>query len=159
MQKILWGLSVVIMAMAGCGGGGGAADQSALRLSDDIVGTWQVADLGLPNDQIVIENDGDVAVEVTTSQTRSDSPGALIVIGSCSSGELNLNGSWTVNGVERSIVATGNVDSTGSALSLSATVSQDEEIVCRNVTVTGVKDDGLSDLSSDDIEPPPAPPF
>jgi hypothetical protein len=161
MQKVLWGLSVImIAAMAGCGGGGGGATgPSALRLSDNIVGTWQVANLGLPNDQIVIEDDGDVAVEATGSKTRSDSSSSLVVIGSCNgSGTLSLNGSWTVNGVEHSIVATGNVDSTASALSLSATVRQDEEIICQNVTVTGVKDDDASDQSDDDIETPPAPP-
>lgn len=158
MQKVLWGLSVLLIVVAaGCGGGGGTVSQAlpdaSKSLSDDIVGTWQVQSLGLPNNQVQIEKDGDVAVEADGSQTRSDSSNSLVVIGSCSSsGTLSLNGSWVVDGVEHSIVATGNVNS--SALSLSATVRQNEEIVCQNVTVTGVKD---SEESSD-VETPPAPP-
>ena len=157
MHKVLWGLSILmIAAMAGCGGGGGGAVGQAIpsaskSLSDDIVGTWQVKNLGLPGDRIEIERDGDVAVEVTGAKTRSDSSTSLVVIGSCSSGgTLSLNGSWTDNGVERSIVATGNVDSTTSAISLSATVRQDDELICRNFAVTGTK--------GEEVDTPPAPP-
>ncbi|MCE5324593.1 hypothetical protein LLG46_14950 [bacterium] len=154
MHKVLWGLSIImILATAGCGGGGGSTASTPLKLSNDIVGTWQVEDLGLPNDQIVIQDDGDVVVEATTSQTRGDS---TVVIGGCSAdGTLNLNGGWTVDGVDHTIDATGSVDSNNSKLSLCATVCQDEEVICENITVTGTKGDSVSD---DDIEAPPDPP-
>ncbi|MEN6357194.1 MAG: hypothetical protein ABFD83_08940 [Armatimonadota bacterium] len=161
MHKVLWGLSVImIAAIAGCGGGGGSVSgttpSSSLKLSDEVVGAWQVASLSLPNNQIVIEEDGDVAVEVTGSQTRGDS---TVVIGSCGSdGTLSLNGNWTADGAKHTIDATGSVDSNSSKLSLCATVRQDEEIICQNVTVTGVRSDDTSDQTGDDVETPPAPP-
>ncbi|MHB9036147.1 MAG: hypothetical protein ACYC64_05735 [Armatimonadota bacterium] len=167
MQRIVWGATVVmIAALAGCGGGGGSAigvvdpPVTLSPLSPDIVGTWQVQNLGVPNDEIIVQEDGDIVIGVTEPQTLSANQSAdLVNIGTCTSlGVVHLAGRWIASGVEHSIDATGTIDPGSSKLSLQATVKEAERTVRQSITVTGSKGVDASDQASDAQTPPP-PPF
>lgn len=166
MQKI--GLSFTILliaALAGCGGGGGGSATSSpslMEISEDILGTWQVENIDLPNDEIAIEQDGKVVIEVADSQTRDSSTTNTVCIGNCSSaGILQLNGNWTNGGIEHSIQATGSIDTDSNKLTLLATVTTADETVCQNAQITGTKCSETSDETDDQDDPdlPPAPPL
>lgn len=163
MQKIGLGLTILLIALlAGCGGGGGGtaiSSSPSMEISDDILGAWKVENLGLPNDEITVNQNGTVSVEVADSETRSETSTA-VCIGSCSSaGALSLNGTWTNNGIEHTIDASGSIDTSSNKLSLVATVITADDTICRNFQTTGTKCDESSDESEDeDIDTPPAPP-
>lgn len=163
MQRIGLGLTILLIALlAGCGGGGGGtaiSSSPSMEISDDILGAWKVENLDLPNDEIIVNQNGTVSVEVADSETRSDTA-STVCIGSCSSaGVLSLNGTWTNNGIEHTINASGSIDTSSNKLSLVATVKTDSETICQNLQTTGTKCDDSSDESEDeDIDTPPAPP-
>ncbi len=151
MRVAILALIVVIAAMlTGCGGGGGAGGSSAgiTQVPSDIVGTWRVPGMGLPNDELGVQTNGDVVVNSETATSRSDSQAR---IGTCSpQGVLSLNGGWRHNGVDYSINASGSVQSQSHSMTLHATI----------VESTGGRHEGqvINGDRVSDIELPPPPP-
>ena len=152
MRVLMYGIIlVIVVAMAGCGGGGGggATPASLSKVPTDMVGTWQVPGLGLPDDEMGVQADGDVIVNSDVPATRSDSQTR---IGSCSAdGTLALNGSWRLGGVDYSINASGRVQAQTHSLTMQATIVASSGERRDNQVVSGDRVSG-TELS------PPAPP-
>ncbi|MCE5200711.1 hypothetical protein LLG39_17235 [bacterium] len=83
---------------------------------DDYAGVWKVENAGLPDDQLLIDNAGNVMVRV--SATRADS--TRYRIGKCSStGVIDVFGTWPVSsGVNRHIEGDGIVTTSKVTLSI-----------------------------------------
>jgi hypothetical protein len=156
-----------VLAIAGCGGGGGGQGASTATLSSDVVGTYRVEGLGLPNDELGVQSDGDVVVNADSLGERG---GAITRIGACSpQGALTLNGTWRTGGVDFSITASGELRPETHSLMLQATVAGSNGLSHHDEPFTG---DWVSDLEvpppppgggddaggGDDIELPPPPP-
>ncbi len=152
-----------VLAVAGCGGGGGGQSASIATLSSDVVGTYRVEGLGLPNDEMGVQSDGDVVVNADSLAERG---GAITRIGSCSPrGTLNLNGTWRTGGAEYAITANGELRPRTHSLVLQATVTGSDGLSHHDEPFSG---DRVSDLEipppppgdgdDDDIELPPPPP-
>lgn len=146
---------LILLLIAGCGGGGSNTASISTQLSSNLVGTWSVEGLALPNDQLVVQSDGDVIV-YSESSTRSTSTGSDesqtgARIGTCNpDGTISLNGAWRYQSVDYNISATGKVDSSSQSLLLLATVRDSSHILYNDTEANGVK------LSADEM--PPAPP-
>ncbi|MCE5314478.1 MAG: hypothetical protein ABFD49_05560 [Armatimonadota bacterium] len=153
MRRIMLVMCISAIALiAGCGGGGGGSTSTSLStLSSDITGAWQVENLSLPDNEIIVEEDGDVVVDSDSPQT----------IGTCSSlGVLNLSGSWVSSDVQHTIEATGAINTSTSQLSICATVTQADETMCENATVIGTRtQDADDDEDDEEMDVPPAPPY
>lgn len=170
MLRSLCGIVVIVIAvlLTGCGGGGGVSTtggnsivstvpttQQVVTLPTDLTGNWTVKNLGLPNNEIIVESDG--SVNVVSSGTRSSSK-----IGSCSTeGILTLNGGWSVDSKSYTIMAAGRINTTSSSLSLNATLLESGKVVVENAAVQGDRSSGYENLPgpNDAFDAPPAPPF
>jgi len=150
--------TVIIIALAatmlsGCGGGGGTGmgiiaspPQAASPLPPTLTGDWVVRDLGLPGDRVSVQADGQVVVATSASR-------GTVTIGSCApDGAMDLNGSWTSDGVGYAICGSGAIDPSSESLTLCATVTSGNTSVCRDARVTGVR------AAADGYDTPPAPP-
>lgn len=168
MRVLVLGLILTIaVTLAGCGGGGGAGGGSATasltKVPSDIVGTWRVPGLGLPDDKLGVRSDGGVIINTQLSGTRGDSQTR---IGTCSpEGSLDLNGSWRASGVDYFINASGRVQPQSHSLTMQATVVASSGAKHENQVVSGDKISGLElpppppgDPPADDLEKPPPPP-
>ena len=143
MQRVLCGIALVAMLiMAGCGGGGGGVAQlgqpQMLSLPSEMVGTYNVQGLGLPNDELGVETSGDVFVQADAPANARMVSASHVRIGSCSrDGALSLSGAWSVGGANYSITASGRVRAESRSLSLQATVLEDSNVLHRDAAVTG----------------------
>lgn len=159
MQKFLCGLGLAAMLVtAGCGGGGGgsAVSGSGTLLSQDVVGTWNVPNLGLPNNQLGVQSNGDVVVnsEGTVRGTRNRSL-AAVKIGTCNpDGSITLNGNWIAQDTHYRITGSGQVSASSHSISLQATV---ETVNGSNVTVVLERTES-GGVKMGDTEYPPPPP-
>lgn len=157
-------VSMLIVVLAGCGGGGGGATSSLSQVPMGIVGTWQVPGLGLPDDEMGVQSDGDVVVNSEEPANRS---GSQTRIGVCNpDGTLVLNGSWQSDGVDYTISASGRVEAQSHSLTIQATIVTSSG---ERMDYQGVSGDRISDMelpppppgdpwSDDGIEYPPPPP-
>lgn len=168
MRAIICGIVVVIVAgISGCGGGGGGQTLSLSTLPPEIVGTYHVHGLGLPEDELGVKSNGDVVVNSETPATRS---GSQTRIGSCSAqGVILLDGSWTTGGTAYTVSASGTVVGASRLLTLQAMLTVGSLVGGSNATVSGVKlgdfelpppvpdlrDGGVEDM----LRPPPPPAY
>ena len=121
MRVVIFALVVMMAAiLVGCGGGATATSTTITELSSDMVGTWRVPGIGLPDDELGVQTDGDVVVNSEVASSRS---GSQVKIGTCDSqGTLNLNGSWRCGGVDYSINASGSMQLPSHSMTLRATI-------------------------------------
>ena len=149
MRSCVCGLIVaVVVGLTGCGGGGGGGSASLSAVPSGAIGTWKVPGLGLPDDEMGVQSDGDVVVNSETPATRADSQAR---IGTCTpQGTLVLSGSWRSGGVDYQISATGAVQPESHSLTIQATVTASNGSGRENAVVSG---DRISD-----VELPPPPP-
>ncbi|MEN6581699.1 MAG: hypothetical protein ABFD54_04560 [Armatimonadota bacterium] len=107
---------LLCIALAGCGGGGGGTQNASTPSLDNYAGIWKVENAGLPDDQLLIDNAGNVMVRV--SATRSGA--ARYRIGECSStGVIDVSGTWPISsGISRHIEGDGVVTTTKVTLSV-----------------------------------------
>ncbi len=153
MTRTVIMIALAATMLSGCGGGGGTGmgivagpPQAASPLPPTLTGDWVVRDLGLPNDRISVQTDGQVVVATSASR-------GTVTIGSCApDGALDLNGTWTSDGVDYAICGSGAIDPSSESLTLDATVTGGNASVCRDALVTGVR------ASADGYDTPPAPP-
>jgi hypothetical protein len=168
MRAIVCGFVVIIVAgIVGCGGGGGGGAQplSLVGTQSDLVGTWRVQGLGLPDDQMGVQTNGDVVVNSESPATRG---GSVAKIGTWSpQGTLSLAGTWRSGGVDYSIIGTGTFQPGSRSLAVQASVTGSDGISLRGATILGDKI-GDYDLpppppdfptGGDDMEQPPPPPY
>jgi len=150
MRFCVCGLIVaVVVGLTGCGGGGGGGSASLSVVPSGAIGTWKIQGLGLPNDEMGVQSDGDVVVNSETPATRGDSQ---TKIGICSPrGTLALSGSWRSGGVDYQISATGAVQPESHSLTLRANTTASNGAGRENADFSG---DRISDA-----ELPPPPPF
>lgn len=169
MKAVVLGLVVVVIAgLAGCGGGGGGQTSNLATLPSDLVGTYQVGGLNLPDDQLGIKPNGDVIVNSEASSTRGAS--SQTRIGSCSpEGTLSLGGTWKSGGTDYAISANGTIVPATHCLTLQATLTSGTIVTASDETVSGSKigdhelppsppdypDDGGDDI----LRPPPPPTY
>ena len=151
------------VALAGCGGGGGGTQNASTPSLDDYAGVWAVEKAGLPDDQLLIDNAGNVLVSVTTSRVGS----TRYRIGECSAtGVIDVSGSWPESStVSRHIVGEGVV--TSSRITLAVVVTDGETIVASG-TLDGYELDapppppynGDDDVNAyEELDAPPRPPY
>lgn len=135
-----------VTVVGGCGGGGGQVASVALGPTD-VVGTYRVEGIGLPNDELAIRSNGDVVVN---AESRAEREGCILKIGTCSPhGTLALNGTWRNGGVDYSITATGKLRPETRSLLLRGTVTGSNGLSRRDESFYG---DWVSEL---EIPPPP----
>ena len=120
--------------------------RAASPLPSTLTGNWVVGNLGLPNDRLSVQTDGQVVVAASTSR-------GTVTIGSCApDGTLDLNGTWTSDGVDYVISGSGAIDPSSETLTINATFTNGGTSVSRDEHVTGVK------VTTDGYDTPPAPP-
>lgn len=138
MLKRLMFAVLLVLLVPGCGGGGSNTTTASLA---DYAGVWTVKNTGLPSDQLLIDNAGNVMVSL--SATKADAK--RYRIGECSAtGIIDVAGSWpaTAN-TTRHIQGEGVV--TVSKVTLSVVVKDGDTVIA----------DGTTDGSSLDVPPPP----
>jgi len=146
-------IALTITMLSGCGGGGGTGmgivagpPQAASPLPPTLTGDWVVRDLGLPNDRVSVQTDGQVVVAASAGR-------GTVTIGSCApDGAMDFNGSWTSDGVDYVIAGSGAIDPSSELLTLNATVTNGDTSVRHDARVTGVR------AAADGYDTPPAPP-
>jgi len=139
---------IAIVFVVGCGGGGGGGQSSSVTvLPSDMVGTYLVQGIGLPNDQLGVQSDGDVVVN---ADSRAGSGGTITRIGTCSpQGIFALNGSWRAGGTDYTINANGELRPQNHSLVMQATVTGGNGFSCHDAPFSG---DRVSNL---EVPPPP----
>lgn len=172
MRVTVWGLVSIVIALTvvGCGGGGGAtsavsagsgsgASSLSAPMPSEITGTWTITNLGLPNDQMIVQTDGQVVIDTAStsrgiaSATSAARSSSYTKIGTArTDGALDLNGRWTASGIEYSISGIGNIDVAARSLYVRVTVQRGSAILHEDTTVRGIKGNASEEL---DYPPPP----
>ncbi|MCL5103399.1 MAG: hypothetical protein M1133_04710 [Armatimonadetes bacterium] len=167
MRVTMWGLVsiVVVLTAAGCGGGGGGVASGisagapatlSAPLPSEMTGTWTVQNLGLPNDQMVVQTDGQVVIDTAGSRSVSSTTrsASYTRIGTAKTdGSLDLNGRWTSSGTEYSITGSGNIDTSTRSVAVQATVQRGSAVLHQETVVHGIK--GTTPEGLDYPPPPP----
>lgn len=142
MNKYLL-IAITILALPGCGGGGGGTITTTAPSLNDYAGVWSVQSAGLPDNQLLIDNAGNVMVSITS--TRSES--TRYRIGKCSTtGVLDIAGSWPISStLDRNIDGNGIVAQ--SKVTLSVTVKDGNTVIASG------------NLNGTTLDAPPPPPY
>jgi hypothetical protein len=151
---------LLMFVIAGCGGGG----QSAKITTDavaDFAGIYALQNVGLPNDQLLVDESGNVMVSVSLSKSTV----VRYRIGKCaSSGRFAVSGTWQESyNTSRTIVGTGNI--ANGTIKISATVTSGSNTA--TITVDGYELElpppppyGNADINVyEDLDIPPSPPY
>ena len=172
MRVTVWGIVsiLVVLMVVGCGGGGGVtssvsggsgsgASSLSSPLPTEMTGTWTLTSLGLPNDQMLVQTDGQVVIDtastsrsISSASTASRSSSYTRIGTARSDGALDLSGRWTASGIEYSISGSGNIDTAARSVSVRATVQRSGAMLHQATTVRGSRGSAHEEL---DYPPPP----
>lgn len=120
-----------VLSLAGCGGGGNITSPLPTTPTPSYAGVWIIQDAGLPNDQMLIDDSGNVMVQASAIRAET----VRYKIGECdNTGHVTVAGAWPLgNGFSRHISGTAAIS--GSSLTLSATTTTND--VSETVVVNG----------------------